>query len=65
MQIFGSGEGNNVARLGADVKENWFFDEGEEEVGSFGVDLVFDTGQSGEFDGAVTGFHYETQGLDH
>ena len=46
LQVLRSGEGNNVARLGPDVEEDWAFDEGDEEVGPFGVDLVLDTGDS-------------------
>ena len=54
LQILGTGEGGDVARLRADIVDDGSLNPGDLYVGSFGVDLALDTANTAVLDGAAT-----------
>jgi hypothetical protein len=54
LQILGTGEGGDVARLRADIVDDGSLDPGDLQVGSFGVDVALDTADAAVLDGAAT-----------
>lgn len=61
LQVFSPRQGHYIAWFGADIEEDGPFNPGDQKVGPFGVDLLLQTGDSGEFDGSITGFNYKTK----
>lgn len=54
----GSCQGGNVSRLSADIVDNGSLKPGDDKVGSFVVDLLLNTEDTGVLDSAVTTIDY-------
>jgi hypothetical protein len=54
LQILGTGEGGDIARLRADIVDDGGLNPGDLQVGSFGVDVALDTADTAVLDGAAT-----------
>ncbi|KAI7288201.1 Prohibitin-2 [Hortaea werneckii] len=54
LKILGAGEGGDGAGFGADIVVDRRLEPGQTDMGTFGVDFLADTAETGVFDGAVT-----------